>query len=159
MDIDKLSMVYDDRMLMITKLLANVRITSQEILKSFNKYFEKRGYDITVDQWRILRWIYVLEDNSLLNICRVSQEDRGAVSRLITRLEKSGYVIRTKNEKEPRKQKIILTKKANDARDDLLVISRLDAEHMVDGISVENMDICISTLKKIIENANKPRSV
>lgn len=152
MDLNRLSTYYDDHELAILRILYLIRSASQNITKIFNQLLLDHGYEITIDQWRILRWLFVTERETLSNLCDVTNEDPGAVSRLISRLEKIGYVKRTEDKKDKRKRYITVSKKSKDARDNLLDIAKKQAGSFLKDFTAEDIELFEGLLNRLQKN-------
>lgn len=155
MDLNKLSIYYNDQELAILRILYSIRSASRNITKIFNQLLLAHGYEITIDQWRILRWLFVTERETLSNLCSVTNDDPGAVSRLVSRLENIGYVKRIADKHDKRKRYITVCKKSKDASKDLFDIAKKQARVFLKDFTAEDIELFEGLLNRLQNNFKK----
>ena len=87
-----------------------LRLISHEVSGSFARRVESQG--VSVAQWVVLRLLFDRKDCSLVELTEAVGIDKGAVSRMIDRLIKLGWVRREASAKSRREIVLSLTPKA-----------------------------------------------
>lgn len=116
------------------------------------KYMQERNLPITPDQFRVLTFLWQQDGRSQQELAVFSNRDRANVTRLIDILEREGIVERRDDEYDRRVFKIHLTKKGRDLEGDATICAQQAIKDALKGISKEDIEICMSVLKKSIEN-------
>ena len=122
-------------------------------LKAYvNKAFADRGHDLTIDQWIILLLADLSDTGDQSEIAARSGKDKSTAARLIAALEKKGLVERIEDKSDRRKKIIKLTQKGKKAEAELRRISIEANASAIRGVSREDYETTLRTLKKIQEN-------
>jgi len=82
-------------------------------------------------------------------------KDKGNITRLINSLEKSNIVVRIPNHVDGRSRLIYLTKRGIDCQNALIPIVQKTLKEAQKKIPKEEMKLCKSVLKKVINNIKK----
>ncbi len=115
--------------------------------------FAKQNYEITPVQYVVLS---MLSEESLLyqnELCEVLHKDKSNMTRILSVLEEKGLIEKiqaTENKKQVNKIKI--TSKGKEIRDNITPQIEAFREKYLDGISQDEMYTCIKVLSKIQEN-------
>ncbi len=152
MDYRRFRKIFDDRGLDILRIITEIRIFYIRFTKKFNKYFHQKGHDLTVDQWRILRWLLVSDKETLSNITKILDDDLGAVCRRVSRMEDNGYIERIEDPADRRQRFIALTKKTKDSQDKFIRLSAKLVRHLFSNFSDEEMKQFIHLLDRLASN-------
>lgn len=129
-------------------------------IRSYRQFAQKRlkdaGFTITIDQWLVIKAI--LENPSIPQneIGDLVFKDNASVTRIMSHLEKAGYLLRTVNESDRRKINLKVTRKGEkiiQAVQELVTKNRKDA---LAGISEEEIAITHGVMARIAENTAKP---
>ncbi len=86
-----------------------LRFVSNHVLQSFQRKVE--GVGVTVSEWVVLRELYRLGPTSPHEIARVLGMSKGAISKLVTRLERKTLVTQHVREEDRRARVVALTAK------------------------------------------------
>lgn len=140
---------YDYTKLLGYKIVKGEVLIKRKILAAFNK----KGYDITFEQWSILNVLYTESGLIQSEIAERTYKDKTNVTRILDVLSKNGYIIRKNHEKDRRISCIYLTDKAKKMFADLIPYINEVNEEMRKGISDENLDLFYKILEQICENA------
>lgn len=128
-------------------------------IRSYRQFAQKRlkdaGFTITIDQWLVIKAI--LENPSIPQneIGDLVFKDNASVTRIMSHLEKAGYLLRTVNESDRRKINLKVTRKGEkiiQAVQELVTKNRKDA---LAGISEEEIAIAHGVMARIAENTAK----
>lgn len=115
--------------------------------------FAKQNYEITPEQYVVLS---MLSEESLLyqnELCEELHKDKSNMTRILSVLEEKGLIEKiqaTENKKQVNKIKI--TSKGKEIRDNITPQIEAFREKYLDGISQDEMYTCIKVLSKIQEN-------
>lgn len=82
---------------------------------------ELSKYDLSVGQFMFLLDLYMKDGKNQEEISDNLKIDKGTTARAIKKLEEQGFVIRIKNENDKRSNKIYLTDKAKDIKENVLI--------------------------------------
>lgn len=115
--------------------------------------FAKQNYEITPEQYVVLS---MLSEESLLyqnELCEELHKDKSNMTRILSVLEEKGLIEKiqaTENKKQVNKIKI--TSKGKEIRDNITPQIEAFREKYLDGISQDEMYACIKVLSKIQKN-------
>ena len=96
----------------LNELLVNI---FNYILYIEEKNLKDQGVPLTLHEVHTLQSILKADDNSMTHIARVCMVSKSTLTSNITNLEKKGYVVRFKDEKDKRINRVSVTDKAQDA--------------------------------------------
>ena len=106
--------------------------------------------------------LHVIRKNEGTNqelICEKLNVDKSAVTRMISNLEKKGYVVRKKDENDKRFNKIYSTEKALEVKLDETSAESLFYEWLIKDISEEELTPFLKTLDKLYLKSKNERVV
>ncbi len=108
--------------------------------------------DLSVSQMRIIMFLSKSD-----NVCQKQIEEQfdlkcSSVSLSISDMEKNGYVDRVQSKSDARLKNIVLTKKSKDVFKKVLKVLEDTHSLCVKGINKEEMDVCLSVIKKVKDN-------
>ncbi|MCD8024637.1 MAG: MarR family transcriptional regulator [Candidatus Gastranaerophilales bacterium] len=140
-----------------TKLIGNAIVASGRSIKVHNiEMFAKNNFEITPEQYVILS---VLNQDTLLHqseLCHKLYKDKSNMTRILSVLEKRGLIVKirqTENKKPVNKIKI--TEKGKTLRDKISPYMEKSRKKYLNGISNDDMYVCIKVLSQIQENLIK----
>lgn len=88
--------------------------TMKKIKGVFQSEFQKRGFDLTVEQWVILEKIYESgQDASQADVSHSSFRNRATTSRIIAGLCKKGLVEKSRFKGDLKRFKLVITEKGH----------------------------------------------
>jgi DNA-binding MarR family transcriptional regulator len=119
----------------------------QRLCSIFKEEFS--GYDITPQQFGLLRFLW--EEDGLTQVelsCR-SQIDRTTIGGLIDRMENAGLLLRIPRSGDRRAYSISLTEKGERLRQELLPLSKKGEERFLSSLSGTEIDILKNLLDKL----------
>ncbi len=112
-----------------------------------------RKYNIGSGQSEVLRFLFHAGDGkSQDEISRELELDNTTVTRAIQRLAKNGYVVKIKDEKDRRINRIYLTEKAEKVDSIAKDTKEKVFEILVDGVSDDELEIFMKVLKRMYVN-------
>lgn len=138
---------------------SNVFYNLDKCIKFYKKYAHKRllenGFDISIDQWLILKFIYENPDANQSQISQGILKDTASVSRIIEILIAKEMIVRKQNTADKRASQFKLTKSSTDLLKVLHPITLMSKGDIMDSISDKEVLKMNENLKKIIENIDQ----
>lgn len=113
---------------------------------------ELSKYDLSVGQFMFLLDLYIKDGKNQEEISDNLKIDKGTTARAIKKLEEQGFVIRIKNENDKRSNKIYLTDKAKDIKENVFDILDDWNQKISMILTKEEEKIMKNILKKVCEN-------
>jgi len=111
-------------------------------------------YDLGVGQFMFLLDLYMKDGKNQEEISYNLKIDKGTTARAIKKLEEEGFVIRVKDENDKRSNKIYLTQKAKDIKENVFSILDDWNQKISIVLTKEEEAVMKNILKKICENIN-----
>lgn len=108
--------------------------------------------EITPDQWVILYYLWQENGLSVGKIASQAKKDFANVTRIIDKLEKLGYVIKRKSDKDSRMSNIFVLPKADLIKDKIQKCMLVSTDIALNGIEEEEQISFLNTLAKIEKN-------
>lgn len=120
--------------------------------ESLNKRFKDAGFSVTAEQWIIL--VHLGQQDGLTQQELANRYDRSKVSalNLLRKLEKTGHVVRESDPVDRRCNRVYLTSNGRKLLQTLVPIAKTNIAYMSAGISMEEMALLKSVIKKITGN-------
>lgn len=125
-------------------------------IRTYRNYSQKKlkemGYNITVDQWLIIKVLFENPGIPQIDLAKKVFKDNASVTRIIELLVKAKYLDRKTNPKDRRTSILKVTPAGEDIIykvQDLVLQNRKNAQS---GISFEDLENLNNTLQKIILN-------
>ncbi len=116
---------------------------------------EMEKYNIGQGQFMFLLELYIEDGRNQEELSKALKIDKGTTARAIKKLEKERYLIRYKDEKDKRSNKIYLTQKGRDVKENIFSVldewERKISEHLDESEKV----LMIKLLKKVCLNIDK----
>lgn len=113
---------------------------------------ELSKYDLSVGQFMFLLDLYMKDGKNQEEISDSLKIDKGTTARAIKKLEEQGFVIRIKNENDKRSNKIYLTDKAKDIKENVFDILDNWNQKISMILTKEEEKTMKNILKKVCEN-------
>lgn len=113
---------------------------------------ELSKYDLSVGQFMFLLDLYMKDGKNQEGISDSLKIDKGTTARAIKKLEEQGFVIRIKNENDKRSNKIYLTDKAKDIKENVFDILDDWNQKISMILTKEEEKTMKNILKKVCEN-------
>ena len=138
-------------MLKKDKLLGyNLSISFRAAKGLFDRRMAKFG--IQHSQFIFVMALYEGDGISQDELARRVNLDKPSVSRAINKLESGGYIRKEIDSHDHRVNRIFLTSKTLDMREEIFSTLRQINNRITDGISKENLEITNSVLRKVRDN-------
>lgn len=148
--------LYLHQIFQMERLEDNIFYTLEKSVKSYRQFvqrnLDKAGYDITLDQWLILKTINDDPGSTQQQIAKKVFKDIASVTRIVELLVKKGFLEREFLPTDRRRQQLIVTKSAKSLLQNVHGISMSNRNSALSGIDSAAIENLQSTLQSIIKN-------
>ncbi len=142
---DEYSHIHDSLGLMIYR-------TALALKSALQRRFRENGFDITGEQWAIIRHLREEEGQSQREIGEKAAKDKPNVTRMLDALQKKGLIYRQPDPRDRRKFCVYLTREGKQLHDHLLPLVRAMRERVAQNLSPAEIDGIKAALEKINQN-------
>lgn len=130
----------------------------EKAIKTYRQFAQRnlasKGFDLTIDQWLVLKSITENPDWAQNEIAEAAFKDFASVTRIIDLLVKKGYLTREIHSEDRRRFKLEPTFKATNILKVLEPITKGNREIALKGISNQDVAVVQKYMIRIIENCN-----
>ena len=127
---------------------------STAIARRLQKKFNNAGVNLTIEQWSVLYHLWKEDGISQQELCNATFRDKPSITRLVDNLEKLSLVKRVPDGKDPRINKVYLTKNAEALEEKTMQLSEETLNDALAGVSQEQIETCKEVLQRVYENLN-----
>ena len=117
-----------------------IKRTSKAFRWRLNHSFAKAGYDVTSEQWRVLRCLWHKDGQRQQDLADVAHKDKTSVTRIIDSMEKRDLVVRVSDRLDRRQNLIYLTNKGKRLQEELMQIVQKTSMEAQQGFTSEELD-------------------
>ena len=115
---------------------------------------EVSKYGISSGQFMFLLEVYIQDGRNQEEISEKLKIDKGTTARALKKLEEQGFITRVKDEYDKRSNKVYLTDKAKEIRENVFDVLR-DWNHMISqSLTEEEEETMEKLLEKVCNNIN-----
>ena len=132
-----------------------IKRTSRAFVRRLNRSFSEAGYDITGEQWRILRCLWYKDGLRQQDLAERVHKDKTSITRTIDSMEKRDLVVRIPDKLDRRQKLIYLTDKGKRLREKSMEVAKKMSLEAQQGIESEHLDVFRDVLTKIHGNLSK----
>lgn len=136
-----------------TRINHRIAILSGLIKRQVYRIIAEEGVSITPEQWGILSYLWEENGLTIKEIVLRSRKDFANVTRIIGKLEKQGYIRKSKNEKDGRSFLIHCTERSNAIKQNIEICQNRSLEISMNGISKEEQCAFLQILERIEKNS------
>lgn len=111
-------------------------------------------YNIGQGQFMFLLELYVEDGRSQEELAEVLKIDKGTTARAIKKLEENGFVRREKDDKDKRFNRVYLTQKGKEIKNNIFFILNKWDKKMSEQLDEEERQLLTKLLKKVCSNIN-----
>lgn len=111
-----------------------------------------RRYRINIARWRILAALAMGEGIAITEIMDRAMLQQSALSRMLMKMEKEGYVRRTPRRENTRVVEVYMTAKGRELFDALDAVVRRRQNRLLDGFSKKETDEAFTLLRRLLQN-------
>ncbi|MCC7453520.1 MAG: MarR family transcriptional regulator [Crocinitomix sp.] len=132
--------------------------TLEKSIKTYRKFAQqqllKNGYDITIDQWLVLKTLQENQQLSQNQIAELVFKDFASITRIIELLVQKKYVQRDVNQHDRRKFELTITDKGNEIIKAIYPIVTDYRKRALEGLTTEEIKQMKKNLEQIIANSH-----
>jgi DNA-binding MarR family transcriptional regulator len=114
--------------------------------------FAENGYEITPEQWGIIRHLWEEEGLSQREIGEKASKDKPNITRMLDALEKKRLIFRQPDPRDRRKYCIYLTKEGKQLHERLFPLAQNLRERATRNLPQQEIDLLKDILNKIHQN-------
>lgn len=126
--------------------------TALALKSALQRCFKENGYEITGEQWAIIRHLWEEEALSQREIAEKTSKDKPNITRLLDALEKKRLIFRQSDPRDRRKYCIYLTKEGKQLYERLLPLTQSLRQRVTQNLSPAEIDLAKEILNKVYHN-------
>lgn len=111
-----------------------------------------KPYNVTQEQWPLLKWLWVQDGISQKELSEKSFKDQPTTTRILDKLEQRGLIRRQANSVDRRVSLIYLTSEGREIRGLLIPLARQALEQALQGLSEQEQVQLKNLLNRIGDN-------
>ena len=123
--------------------------TALALKSALQRCFKENGFEITPEQWAIIRHLWEEEGLSQREIGEKAAKDKPNITRMLDALQKKRLIYRQPDPRDRRKFCVFLTKEGKQLHDLLLPLAQTLRERVTQNLSQPEIDILKEALTKI----------
>ncbi|MEO0830725.1 MAG: MarR family winged helix-turn-helix transcriptional regulator, partial [Pseudomonadota bacterium] len=131
----------------LSRLQAKLNAQASAVLRSCSS--------LSLVQWRILLVLRVMEADSLTTICRVSDMDKGQVSRKLNKLIDDGLVVSKPDQSDHRTHRLSLSDAGHRLYERILPLMQKRQDHLLGTLTPEEQTHLRSMLGRLMDAAER----
>lgn len=140
------------------KLNDTLLYTLDKCFRTYNQFAQrnvrKAGYDITIDQWLILKSVAENPDITQNDISKIVFKDNASITRIMQLLVKQGYLTREIHQLDRRRVNLTLTESGKKITIDVNEIALKNRTAALKSIDEQSINLMKGLLQKVIRNCN-----
>lgn len=126
--------------------------TALALKSALQRCFKENGFEITAEQWAIIRHLWEEEGLSQREIGEKAAKDKPNITRMLDALEKKRLIFRQPDPRDRRKFCVYLTKEGKQLHERLLPLAQTLRQQVTRSMSQSEIDRIKETLSKINRN-------
>jgi DNA-binding MarR family transcriptional regulator len=126
--------------------------TALALKSALQRCFKENGYEITGEQWAIIRHLWEEEALSQREIAEKTSKDKPNITRMLDALEKKRLIFRQSDPRDRRKYCIYLTKEGKQLYERLLPLTQNLRQRVTQNLASEEIDRAKEILNKVYHN-------
>ena len=130
--------------------------TALALKSALQRGFKENGFEITAEQWAIIRHLWEEEGLSQREIGEKAAKDKPNITRMLDALEKKRLIFRQPDPRDRRKYCIYLTKEGKHLYECLVPLAHNLREKVTQNLARQELDRLKDTLNKIYRNTGSP---
>ena len=108
-----------------------------------------KQFDITTHQFGILITVLKKENLTQRDIVKYTNSDEPSTTRVISRLETKGFIVRVTDEFDKRKRLVSLTQEGKKLLEKMLPYAKEENKKLVDSLTSEEQETFLNLLRKV----------
>lgn len=142
----------------LTQIESTVFYAIEKAIKVYRQYaqknIKKRGIDITIDQWLILKTIHDRPDLTQREMADLVFKDYASITRIVEILVRRSYLTRSFHHEDRRRFILELTEQGKKIHKKLIPVVAHNRKTALKGFNLDEIETLYQSLNKIINNCN-----
>jgi DNA-binding MarR family transcriptional regulator len=126
--------------------------TALALKAALQRSFRENGYEITGEQWAIIRHLWEEDGLSQREIAEKTYKDKPNITRMLDALEKKRLIFRQPDPRDRRKYCIYLTKEGKQLHERLSPLTQNLRERFTQNLPQDEIEFLRDALNKIYQN-------
>jgi DNA-binding MarR family transcriptional regulator len=126
--------------------------TALALKAALQRSFRENGYEITGEQWAIIRHLWEEDGLSQREIAEKTYKDKPNITRMLDALEKKRLIFRQPDPRDRRKYCIYLTKEGKQLHERLSPLTQKLRERFTRNLPQDEIEFLRDALNKIYQN-------
>jgi DNA-binding MarR family transcriptional regulator len=126
--------------------------TALALKSALQRFFKENGFEITAEQWGIIRHLWEEDGLSQREIGEKASKDKPNITRMLDALERKRLIFRQPDPGDRRKYCIYLTKEGRQLQERLLPLAQDLRGRVTQDLAPQEIDLLKDTLNKIYQN-------
>lgn len=139
-------------MLLSKEVAVELNLTGCKLKQYIAAMLRQQGVPLTPEQFMLIDLLWNQGAMSQQQLADQMQKDKNSVTKLVDAIERKGFVIRQQNANDRRSNTLVLTEKAEILKPGAKQKGISILDHMLDGISEEELRSFLATLRKLNRN-------
>ncbi len=139
-------------MLLSKEVAVELNLTGCRLKQFMSAMLKLRNVDLTPEQFLLIDLLWNHGPLSQQQLADQMQKDKNSVTKIVDAIERKGFVIRQQNPNDRRSNTIIPTQKAIDLKLGAKEVGINLLDHMIKGISEDELHQFLKTLRKLSVN-------
>jgi DNA-binding MarR family transcriptional regulator len=114
--------------------------------------FKQAGYDVTPEEWAILNRLWEQDGMSQNELAERTIKDKTTITRFLNQMERKGLVTRKPSQEDARFKNVYLTPNAQKLKPILIEITQGMLSGAAAGLSAQDIQTTLETLRRIENN-------
>jgi DNA-binding MarR family transcriptional regulator len=126
--------------------------TALALKSALQRSFKENGYEITGEQWAIIRHLWEEEALSQRELAEKTSKDKPNITRMLDALEKKHLILRQSDPRDRRKYCVYLTKEGKQLYERLLPLTQSLRQRVTQNLAPAEIDLAKEILNKVYHN-------
>lgn len=134
------------------KIQVLITNTARALFNKTRQELLKEGYDVTVEQARILAHLWYKNGQTQNELANCTDRDKTTIARVLNNMEKNNLIIRIADFNDKRINRIYLTNKGKDMQAKMLDIRQRILDKAFALCTEQETEMLVLILKKVLDN-------
>ncbi|MBO5893667.1 MAG: MarR family transcriptional regulator [Alistipes sp.] len=139
-------------MLLSKEVIIELHLTGYKIKRYIATKLRQHNIPLTPEQFMLIDLLWNQGEMTQQQLANLLQKDKNSVTTLVDAIEHKGLVVRKQNSNDRRSNTIVLTDKALDIKFDAKQKGISILDHILEGISEDELHSFLHTLRKLDKN-------
>jgi len=142
-------------MLLSKSIAVYLNLVACEFKKNTAAMLKQGNVELTPEQFLLIDLLWNHGPMSQQKLADTMRKDKNSVTKLTDALERKGFVVRKRDEKDRRSNILVLTDKAQDMKSEAKETGISMLDKILEGISEKDLQNFLGTLQRMSENMSR----